>query len=395
MVKARIIVHVDMDAFYTSIEQMDCPEYGGKPVVVGADPRGGKGRGVVSAASYEARAYGIHSALPISTAYKRCPHAVFLRPRFKRYSELSEKVMKVLDTFSPLVEQISIDEAFLDCSGTEKLFGSTAKLGMQMKRSIRGETGLNASVGIASNKSVAKIASDLNKPDGLCICPPGGEREFLAPLPLRRIWGAVRKTVEKLEALGFSRVQHVQSCSKEKLHELFGKYGERLWELANGIDDRPVTRSSPRKSISQEITFRSDVDEDVYVEHVLFQLSDRVTRQMRREGIRGRTVNLKIRLAPFDTFTRSHTLTQPVQDMQTVRNTVLKLYRNFDRRGKNVRLVGVGVSNLQREENVEAAQLDLFGSDDEERNEADRVLDQMKRLYGDKVTRASFLPPVE
>lgn len=395
MVKARIIVHVDMDAFYTSIEQMDCPEYREKPVVVGADPREGKGRGVVSAASYEARAYGIHSALPISTAYKRCPHAVFLRPRFKRYSELSGKVMKVLDSFSPLVEQISIDEAFLDCSGTEKLFGSTEKLGMHIKRSIRGETGLNASVGIATNKSVAKIASDMNKPDGLCICPPGGEREFLAPLPLGRIWGAGRKTVEKLEALGFSRVQHLQICSKERLHELFGKYGERLWELANGIDDRLVTRSSPRKSISQEITFRSDIDEDVYVEHVLFQLSDRVTRQMRREGIRGRTVNLKIRLAPFDTYTRSHTLPQPVQDMQMVRSTVLKLYRNFDRRGKKVRLVGVGVSNLQREENGGVAQLDLFGSDDEKQNEADRILDQMKRLYGDKVTRASFLPPVE
>ena len=395
MVKPRIIVHVDMDAFYASIEQMDCPEYRGRPVVVGADPQGGKGRGVVSAASYEARSHAIHSALPISTAYKRCPHAVFLRPRFKRYTELSRKVMKILDTFSPLVEQISIDEAFLDCSGTEKLFGSTHSLGMHIKERIKGDTGLAASVGIATNKSIAKIASDLHKPDGLCICPPGKEQEFMASLPLGRLWGAGKRTVEKLESLGFTLVGHIQSCPKERLNGLFGKYGEKLWELANGIDERSVTRSSPRKSISEEITFQIDTDQDAYVEHVLFKLSDSVTRQMRTEGIRGRTVNLKIRLAPFDTYTRSHTLSQPVHEMQTVRNTVLKLYRDFDRKGRRVRLVGVGVSNLHRDENSGIAQLDLFSQDEEGSGETDRVLDQMKRLYGDKVMRASFLPPVE
>ena len=395
MVIPRIIVHVDMDAFYASIEQMDCPEYRGRPVVVGADPQGGKGRGVVSAASYEARGFGIHSALPISTAYKRCPRAVFVRPRFKRYTELSRKVMIILDTFSPLVEQISIDEAFLDCTGTERLFGKTHSLGLHIKESIKGATGLAASVGIAANKSIAKIASDLKKPDGLCICPPGKEQEFMAPLPLGSLWGAGKRTVEKLESLGFTLVGHIQNCPKERIHGLFGKYGEKLWELANGIDERSVTRSSPRKSISQEITFRKDIDQDASVEHVLFQLSDSVTRQMRTEGIRGRTVNLKIRLAPFDTYTRSHTLLQPVHDMQTVRNTVLKLYRDFDRKGRRVRLVGVGVSNLHRDESSSIAQLDLFSGDEEELGETDRLLDQMKRLYGDKVTRASFLPPVE
>jgi nucleotidyltransferase/DNA polymerase involved in DNA repair len=393
MVKPRIIVHVDMDAFYTSIEQMDCSEYRGKPVVVGADPQQGSGRGVVSAASYEARAYGIHSALPISTAYKRCPHAIYLRPRFKRYSELSVKVMKILDAFSPLVEQISIDEAFLDCSGTEKLFGSNQSLGGHIKDRIKGETGLTASVGMATNKSVAKIASDLHKPDGLCICAPGKEQEFLAPLHIDRLWGAGRKTVDKLEKLGFTLVEHIQNCPKQRLQELFGTYGRRLWELANGIDNRPVVRSSPRKSISQEMTFRRDTDQDSVVEHVLFQLSDSVTRQMRREGIRGRTVNLKIRLAPFDTHTRSHTLAHPVHDMQAVRDTVLRLFRSFDRGGRPVRLVGVGVSNLHRQEEGLVAQLDLFADDQDGLEETDRVLDQMKRLYGEKVTRASFLPP--
>jgi DNA polymerase-4 len=301
--------------------------------------------------------------------------------------------MKTLDTFSPLVEQISIDEAFLDCSGTEKLFGSNQDLGRDIKDRIKEETGLKASVGIATNKSVAKIASDLHKPDGLCICTPGKEREFLASLPINRLWGAGSKTVEKLEKLGFTRVEHIQNCPKQRLQELFGAYGRRLWELAHGMDDRPVTRSSPRKSISQEMTFRKDTYRDSVVEHVIFKLSDSVTRQMRREGIRGRTINLKIRLAPFDTYTRSRTLTKPVHDMQTVRDTVVGLYRSFNRQGKPVRLVGVGVSNLHRHEGGEMAQLDLFTDEQDELEEADRVLDQMKRLYGDKVTRASFLPP--
>ena len=393
MVKPRIIVHVDMDAFYASIEQMDHPEYRGQPLVVGADPRGGRGRGVVSAASYEARSFGIHSALPISTAYKRCPDAVFLRPRFKRYTRLSMMVMKTLGKFSPLVEQISIDEAFLDCTGTEKLFGKTDSLGLLIKESIKRETGLIASVGIATNKSLAKIASDLHKPDGLCICPPGEEREFMGPLPLRYLWGAGKRTVERLEGMGFELVRDIQSCPQEKLNTLFGKYGKKLWELANGMDERPVSRSSPRKSISQEITFHEDIDQDAYVEHVLFQLSDSITRKMRTEGILGRTVNLKIRLVPFETYSRSHTLPQPVHDMQTVRSTVLALYRDFDRKGRRVRLVGVGVSNLDSDEEHVAKQLDLFSEDEGGLDETDRVLDQMKRLYGDKVTRASFLPP--
>ncbi len=393
MTKSRIVVHVDMDAFYASIEQMDNPAYRGRPVVVGADPKGGRGRGVVSAASYEARVYGVHSALPISTAYRRCPEAIFLRPRFRRYNELSERLMAVLGRFSPLVEQISIDEAFLDCTGTEGLFGETRILAQRIKESIKRETGLTASVGIGTNKSIAKIASDLNKPDGLCICPPGEEREFMGKLPLRYLWGAGRKTVERLEGMGFELVRDVQNCSLEKLDTLFGKYGTKLWELANGIDERPVTLSSPRKSISQEITFREDIDRDVYVEHVLFQLSDSVTRKMRNEGIKGRTVNLKIRLAPYETHTRSHTLPLPVNDMKTVRETVLGLYRDFNRHSKRVRLVGVGLSNLDRDEERGDRQLGLFTDTETRHDETDRVLDQMKRLYGNGITRAAFLPP--
>jgi DNA polymerase-4 len=392
----RVIVHVDMDAFYASIEQMDHPSYRGKPVVVGADPMGGRGRGVVSAASYEARKYGIHSALPISTAYKRCSDAVFLRPHFKRYAELSKRVMSILAQFSPLVEQISIDEAFLDCSGTENLFGPPAELGRRIKERIHTETGLTASVGVATNKSIAKISSDLKKPDGLCICTAGQERDFMGSLPLTRLWGVGEKTLQRLEALGFRGVQDIQNCSVERLTFLFGKYGSTLWELANGIDNRPVLRSTPRKSISQEITFHEDIDRDEYVEHVLFQLADSVTRMMRGEGIRGRTVVLKLRLAPFDTYTRSRTLQEPICDVHRVRDTAVQLYRDFDRGGRRVRLVGVGLTNLEAGRKGQPEQLGLFTETNLRGNPLDetgRILDQMERLYGDKVTRAAFLHP--
>jgi DNA polymerase-4 len=394
-VSTRVIVHVDMDAFYTSIEQMDHPEYRGKPVVVGADPMGGKGRGVVSAASYEARRFGVHSALPISTAFRRCSHAVFLRPRFRRYEELSREVMGVLAGFSPLVEQLSIDEAFLDCTGTEKLLGSPEELGRGIKERIRAETGLTASVGVATNKSIAKIASDLRKPDGLCICPAGMERDFMRRLPLTRLWGVGQKTLQRLEALGFREVRDIQDCAVEELKSLFGRYGVTLWELARGVDSRPVLQSSLRKSISQEITFHQDTDRDAQVEHVLFELADSLTRIMRSEGIWGRTVILKIRLAPFDTFTRSRTLRDASCDVHQVRDTAVQLYRNFNREGRKVRLVGVGVTNLEHEVNRRPEQLDLFARRTTRENPLDetgRLLDQMKRLYGDKVTRAAFLP---
>jgi len=390
--RQRIIVHVDMDAFYASVEQLDNPEYRGRPVVVGADPEGGKGRGVVAAASYEARKYGIHSALPISTAYRRCPDAVFVRPHFRRYEELSKKVMNILGEFSHAVEQISIDEAFLDCTGTERLHGSGQTLAAGIERRIKEGTGLTASIGIASNKSVAKIASELGKPNGLTICPQGKEQEFLAGLPLKYLWGAGPKTREKLESLGFHTIGQVASAVQLQLVQPFGKYGIKLHELANGIDDRPVHTGARRKSISEEITFRQDVDEDGLIEQVLFEIADRLTRHMRQKWFAGRTVTLKIRLSGFETHTRSRSLPDHVNDLATVRSTAVQLYREFKRQGRRVRLIGIGVSNLRFHN---ASQPDLFQDEDHEasgRRSADRVLDMMKDRYGEKVTRGSFLP---
>jgi DNA polymerase-4 len=216
----------------------------------------------------------------------------------------------------------------------------------------------------------------------------------MGKLTVRYLWGAGRKTVDRLEALGFKMIRDIQECNQEKLNELFGKYGLKMWELANGIDERPVTQSVPRKSISQEITFGDDVDRDDYIETVLFRIADSLTRKMRREGIRGRTVTLKIRLTPFETHTRSCTLPGEVNDMQKVRSTAVKLYRDFNRKGRKVRLVGIGVSNLLRDTRSSPEQLDLFGGGPGFlQSETDRVLDQMKRLYGEKVTRAAFLHP--
>lgn len=383
--RPRIIVHVDMDAFYASVEQLDNAEYRNKPVVVGADPRGGKGRGVVSAASYEARKYGIHSAQPISRAYRLCPGAVFLRPRFLRYEELSKRVMKILGEFSPLVEPISIDEAFLDCTGTARIFGNQSQIAASIRRRISEETGLTASVGIATNKSVAKIASELSKPDGFYVCPQGGEREFLSTLPLGYLWGAGKRTIERLGQMGFATIGDVAAQQKERLVKEFGKQGASLWILANGIDERDVVRSHYRKSISEETTFSKDTDDAGQIEQVIFLIAERLTRRMRRLGLSGRTITVKIRLEDFATHTRSKTLSQAVEDMPTVRREAMRLFREFHDRKKKVRLIGVGVSNLERGE-----QLELFAVDEKE-NDTDRLLDMMKRRYGDKITRGTFL----
>lgn len=399
--KLRTIVHVDMDAFFASIEQMDFKEYRYRPVVVGADPHGGRGRGVVSAASYEARTYGIHSAMPISTAYRLCPSAVFLRPRMRRYMEVSEQVMKVLYDFSPLIEQVSIDEAFLDCTGTLKLIGPPPELGRRIKGRILEKASLTASVGIATNKSVAKIASELEKPDGLVICPPGEERTFLSELPVRSLWGAGKRTVEKLSELGYTMIGDVARCSSEKLLKEFGKVGLHLWELANGIDEREVNTHWERKSISEETTFEKDVDSDAYIEQVLFKIADSLSRKARNEKLKGRTIILKVRLQGFETFTRSRTLDCSVDDTESIRTVSTALYRGFNRKGKRVRLIGIGLSKLEGGTDEKTGQLELFGPPSKRADSkspgmggdtcADRILDEMQRLYGRKVTRAAFL----
>ncbi|HPI22851.1 MAG TPA: DNA polymerase IV [Spirochaetota bacterium] len=392
----RTILHVDMDAFFAAVEQLDHPEYRGKPVVVGADPMGGHGRGVVSTASYEARRFGIRSAMPISTAYRACPGAIFVQPRGKRYGEVSRQIMEIFESFSPLVEPISIDEAFLDCTGAEGIFGGPKDLGRKIKERIRNQTGLTASIGIASNKSIAKIASDLKKPDGLVICPPGAERDFIAPLPISRLWGAGPKTVKHLESIGFRTIGDIANAPCDTMEKIHGAWGVHLWQLANGLDDRPVDPTWERKSISEERTFMTDTDDRAEIDRAFLEIADELSRRMRRERLRGRTLTLKIRLEGFITHTRSATLTLGVNDMASLRDTAYALYGRFDRRGKKVRLLGIGLSNLEPDEPREV-QLELFptpddgGSATEKVRTIERLMDSLRDDLGARVSRASLI----
>ncbi len=389
--KPRVILHVDMDAFFAAIEQRDHPEYRGKPVVIGADPQQGRGRGVVSTASYEAREYGIHSALPISQAWRRCPHAIFLRGDHRHYREVSAQVMDILATFSPVIQKISIDEAFLDITGCLRLFGSPEQLARTLKQKIREHCNLTASVGIATNKFIAKIASDLDKPDGLTICPPGEERAFLAPLPIRKLWGVGAKTAAKLESLGLKTIGEIAEYPLEKLIAHFGAWGYQVHKLSRGIDNRPVATRSLRKSISEETTYLEDVDDDGVVEHTLFTIADRLSRTMRRKGLKGRTITLKIRFEGFETHTRSRTLSDFVNDADTLRAISVSQYRSFQRQGRKVRLVGIGVSQLNT---VIGEQMSLFDTpeDNPTSERLDALLDELKQKFGEgAVTRGSLL----
>jgi nucleotidyltransferase/DNA polymerase involved in DNA repair len=379
----RIIIHVDMDAFFTSVEQRDFPAYRGKPVIVGADPRAGKGRGVVAAASYEARRYGIHSAQPISQAYRLCPAAVFLRGRYDRYAEVSESIMAVFREFTPLVEPISLDEAFLDVTGTERLFGAPEAIGRDIKSRVREKERLTASVGIGPNKLVAKIASDLKKPDGFVFVPSDGAVAFLAPLSVSKLWGVGKKTEALLAQLGIRTVLDLTRYSESALNDVFGKMGHSLWEYANGIDDDPVVPGREAKSISNETTFDEDQESPDVLQKTILALSEKVGFRLRREGLSAKTVFVKVRTRDFSTQVKRVTLPEPFTLSEVVYREALSLFRLCDLKGQKVRLIGVGVAQLF---GGDECQTDLFETDwAEKRQKATRAVDQLKEKFGDDV----------
>lgn len=391
----RVILHVDMDAFYAAIEQHDNPALKGKPVVIGADPKEGSGRGVVSTCSYEARKYGIHSAMPISKAYKLNPGAVFIRPRMARYREVSDHIMDIFSRYSPSVEPLSLDEAFLDCSNSGRLLGTPVEIGEKIKAEIFRETGLTASVGIAANKSVAKIASDLHKPDGLTFCPEGEERHFLEKLDISKLWGVGKKSRERLIALGFLTVGDIAKAQPETMRSLMGKPGFWLWCMANGIDERDVARErSERKSMSLEVTFSSDLDDYSELVPTIKYLCDKLSWSLREEGLKARTVNLKLRYEGFETITRSFTFLNYVDDYTTLQQTVFDLMEKSPSSGRKIRLIGVGYTNLADAD--DEFQGDLFeNSLANEEKKKDSIIDTMRGRFGFKVTRASLLEKPE
>ncbi len=380
---SRTIIHVDMDAFYASVEQRDRPELAGRPVIVGADPRG---RGVVSAASYEARPFGVHSAMPIGRAARLCPHAVFLPVDMDKYARVSREIMAVLAEFTPLMEPLSIDEAFLDVTGSRALWGDGPAIARQIKARIRKVVSLAASVGVAANKFIAKVASDLDKPDGLVVVSPGTEARFLAPLPIARLWGVGKVTGTALESMGVRTIGQLAAIPEDALVARFGDTGAQLRALALGQDDRPVEPFAPPKSMGAEETFERDHRDVERLHATLRAQAERVARELRAEGYAGRTVTLKLRFADFSTLTRRHT-TEATQDGLVIFREARVLLERIPLR-QAVRLIGLSVSELGR---AGEGQLPLLGPDTARRERLGRAIDRLAERFGEEAVRPASL----
>lgn len=380
----RFIVHVDMDAFFAAIEQRDNLSYRGKPVVVGADPKNGLGRGVVSTCSYEARKFGIHSAMPISQAFKYCPQAIFVRPDMAKYEAVSLDIFKIFYSFSPKVESISLDEAFIDITGSHHLFGGPQALCQKIKSQIKEEIGLSCSIGLAPIKMAAKIASDLKKPDGFVVVSEDKLLDFLWPLDVGKIWGLGEKTKQVLNSWGIKTISQLAKKDKSELIALFGKNGEHFWQLANGIDPREVEGDSEAKSISNELTFSQDTADSEKISSALTGLCEKVSRRLRLSGIKGKTITLKIRFSDFSTYTRAVTLNEATNFVDVLLKEIKILYNNFGVKKKMIRLIGVKVSNFSQE----CLQLNLFKSVADDKKEAiHNAVDLIKSRFGEDAIR--------
>jgi DNA polymerase-4 len=385
-VSTRSILHVDMDAFYASVEQRDDPELVGKPVVVG----GGSNRGVVAAASYEARKFGIRSAMPMAEAMRRCDHLVRVKPRMSHYVDASRQIFAIFGEFTPLVEGLSLDEAFLDVTASVKLFGSPREIATRVKQQIKDQTRLTASVGVAENKLVAKIASDLDKPDGLAVVMPGDYREKLDPLPVRVIPGIGRETLKRLDAIGVATVRDLRLAHDRDLEPIFGRYTIKTRERAAGIDHRPVVPSRDEKSISAEETYDQDLSKPAEMDRELLRLAERTATRLRKSGLAAGTVQVKIRRADFTTYTRQQGLKPPSNSTDQICRLARELLNSWlaGNPGARIRLLGVGGSNL-----ITAQQADLFASDMTQNTSAiDVTVDEIREKFGSlSVGRAKTL----
>lgn len=380
-----MILHVDMDAFYASIEERDNPSLVGKPVIVGGSA---EGRGVVAAANYEARKYGVHSAMAAARAKRLCPHGVFIKPRIEHYAAVSRSIREIFESFTPLVEPLAFDEAFLDVTGSQPLFGPAESIGRQIKQRIRDELHLVASVGVAPNKFLAKIASDLRKPDGFVVVPPDDAaiRDFLDPLPIGRIWGIGKVTGRTFERLAIHTIGQLREVPLRTIAQLFGPAGEHYLKLAHGIDDRPVVPDREAKSISNETTFAEDISDIEILRSWLVVLVEQVARRLRRHGLKGRTVELKVRYSDFQTISRSLTLDRPSHTTQELLAAAIELLAHkLPANRQAVRLIGFGVSKLESDP---AVQQSLFGEDQARRDrKIDIVADEIATKFGKRAIR--------
>ena len=399
----RWIMHVDMDAFFASVEQLDHPEYKGHPVIVG----GLSSRGVVATASYEARKFGVHSAMPISRAKKLCPQGIFVYPNMARYKEISHVIHKVMEEFTPLIEPLSLDEAFLDVTGITHKFTGPKALGRAIKARVFEETGLIISAGLAPNKFLAKLASDLDKPDGLVVIPYGKECESLANLPIKRIWGVGPSTERRLKHGGFLLIKDIQALSDEKpLVPYVGNQARRIWELARGIDERPVEPDRQIQSVGNEETYESDVEDPTVIDLELHYFANRVAKRLRKYGLMGHTVSIKVRYNDFKTISRQKRLDSATDHERIIYDTSVLLWNKLmrERTGvpfvqahtsildmpiKPIRLLGVTVSGLSTEGIV---QEDLFSSGvDEKEEKLSTVLDSLASKFGENAIMSGAL----
>jgi DNA polymerase-4 len=383
------ILHVDMDAFYASVEQRDRPELRGKPVIVGGSA---DSRGVVSAASYEARAFGVHSAMPTATARRLCPDGHFLPVRMDHYARIARQIREILHSFTPLVEPLSLDEAFLDVHGCEGLFGNAVEIARKIKQRVRAETDLVASVGVAANKFLAKLATDLGKPDGLFVIEPGRVREVLDPLPVGRIWGVGKKGEERLRLLGVQTVGQLAALPEAVLADHLGETGRHIWKLAHGIDDRTVVPDEEARSLSAETTFARDVGDRAALRACLLGLVEWLGQRLRRVGVRARTIDLKVRTSDFRTYTRAQTLDRPTDLTEVIWQTASALFESkVHDAWLPLRLLGVGATGLTRDS---AVQGDLFDDGWADRQRAlDQATDAIRGRFGRAaIRRAAGVP---
>lgn len=347
MKENRKIIHIDMDAFYASIEQRDNPKYKGKPLIVGGDPNR---RGVVATCSYEARKYGIHSAMPSLTAYKLCPKAIFIRPRMEVYKKVSRQVMNILNEYSNLVEPLSLDEAFVDVSKSKRCKGSATLMALEIKERIFKEVGLTASAGVSFNKFLAKMASDFRKPDGITVITEENSKDFIRNIPIGKFFGVGRVTKNKLNNIGVFKGEDLLKFSEEELIDIFSDRGKILYEFSRGLDNRPVNPYRIRKSIGKEITLREDIEDIEEMIEVLDKIAERVSESLRLLNKKGKTVTLKVKFNDFKHITRSITLEHFLKEKKEIMGCVKDLISIVDFKNKKVRLLGITISSL--EENI-------------------------------------------
>jgi DNA polymerase-4 len=381
-----MIIHVDMDAFYASVEERENPSLVGRPIVVGGTP---EGRGVVAAANYQSRKFGIHSAMATAAAIKRCPHLIVLPVRMNLYANVSTQINHIFSRYTPQIEPLSLDEAFLDVTASERLFSGAVQIGQKIKQDIKNELALVASVGIAPNKFLAKIASDLDKPNGFMVVAREDIHRFLDPLPASRLWGVGKASAARFENFGIRTIGQMRQQSVEFMQRNFGKSGLHLLQLANGIDPRPVVTDVEAKSISHERTFASDINDKEVLRAVLLELTEQVARRLRRHNLRGTTIQIKVRFADFQTITRSVTVTEPCNTTKPIWQCAARLLDT--RLPKNhlpIRLLGMGVSGFENR----AAQGDLFSEDGREQEQIDSIADQINAKFGvSSLHRASLV----